>query len=90
MDGIDNAKQIKNNNILSSNETEKEVIQMNETQEKLYGLLENYLEYCRVNEYTDFKTWCEDNIDTISEAALLDDICEEVNYVADKLFDLRK
>ena len=63
---------------------------MVETQEKLYGLLENYLEYCKANGYTDFETWCEDNIDTINEAALLDDIYEEVNYVADKLFDLRK
>lgn len=63
---------------------------MNETQEKLYGLLENYLEYCKANGYTDFEIWCEDNMDTIDEATLLDDICEEVNYVADKLFDLRK
>lgn len=37
--------------------------------------------------YTDFKIWCEDNIDTINEAVLLEDICEEVNYIADKLFD---
>lgn len=63
---------------------------MNESQEKIYVLLENYLEYCKANGYTDFKTWCEDNIDTISEATLLDDICEEVDYAADKLFDLRK
>ena len=32
---------------------------MNETQEKVYGLLENYLEYCKENGYTDFKIWCE-------------------------------
>lgn len=63
---------------------------MNKAQEKINGLLESYLEYCKINGYTDFKVWCEDNIDTINEAALLDDIYEEVNYVADKLFDLRK
>lgn len=60
---------------------------MNETQEKVYGLLENYLAYSITNGYTDFKTWCEDNIDTINEAVLLEDIYEEVNYIADKLFD---
>lgn len=63
---------------------------MNKTQEKIYDLLESYLEYCKTNGYTDFRIWCEDNIDTINEAALLDDICEEVNYVAEKLFDLSK
>lgn len=63
---------------------------MNKAQEKINGLLKSYLEYCKTNGYTDFEVWCEDNIDTINEAALLDDIYEEVNYVADKLFDLRK
>lgn len=63
---------------------------MNKAQKKINGLLESYLEYCKANGYTDFEIWCEDNIDTISEAALLDDIYEEVNYIADKLFDLRK
>ena len=59
---------------------------MNETQEKVYGLLENYLEYCKENGYTDFKIWCEDNIDTIDDDRLVDRIYQEVNYVADKLF----
>lgn len=63
---------------------------MDKTQIKIYELLDDYLKYCKVNGYTDFEIWCEDNIDTINEAALLDDIYEEVNYVADKLFDLRK
>ena len=63
---------------------------MNKAQEKINGLLESYLEYCKTNGYTDFEVWCEDNINTINEAALLDDIYEEVNYIADKLFDLRK
>ena len=63
---------------------------MNKIQEKIYELLESYLEYCKSNGYTDFKVWCEDNIDTINEAALVDDICKEVNYVAEKLFDLSK
>lgn len=63
---------------------------MNETQEKIYGLLESYLEYCKTNGYTDFRMfrmWCEDNIDTINEDALIKDIYKEVNYVADKLFE---
>lgn len=42
---------------------------MNETQEKIYGLLESYLEYCKTNGYTEFEVWCEDNIDTINEDA---------------------
>ena len=63
---------------------------MNETQKKVYSLLECYMEYCKCNGYTEFETWCEDNIDTINEAALLEDICEEVNCIADRLFDLRK
>lgn len=47
---------------------------MNETQEKIYGLLESYLEYCKTNGYTEFEVWCEDNIDTINEDALIQDI----------------
>lgn len=58
-----------------------------ETQEKIYGLLENYLEYCKTNGYTEFEVWCEDNIDTINENALVQDICQEVNHIADKLFE---
>lgn len=59
---------------------------MNETQEKIYDLLESYLEYCKTNGYTEFEVWCEDNIDTIDEDALVQDICQEVNHIADKLF----
>jgi hypothetical protein len=59
---------------------------MNDVQEKVYGLLESYLEYCKGNGYTDFKIWCEDNIDTIDEDRIVDSIYQEVNYVADKLF----
>lgn len=60
---------------------------MNETQEKIYGLLESYLEYCKTNGYTDFEVWCEDNIDTINEDALVKDIYQEVEYIALQLFD---
>ena len=60
---------------------------MNETQEKIYCLLENYLEYCKTNGYTDFEVWCEDNIDTINENALVKDIYQEVEYIALQLFD---
>ena len=59
---------------------------MNDIQTKIYGLLESYLEYCKENGYTDFKIWCEDNIDTINEDWMVDKIYQEVNYVADKLF----
>lgn len=59
---------------------------MNETQENIYVLLESYLEYCKTNGYTEFEVWCEDNIDTISEETLLQDIYQKVNYIADKLF----
>lgn len=62
---------------------------MNNTQVKLYGLLESYSEYCKVNGYTEFETWCEDNIEN-DEVALLNDICEEANCIADRLFDLRR
>ena len=60
---------------------------MDETQEKIYGLLKSYLEYCKTNGYTEFEVWCEDNIDTINEDALVQDICQEVNHIADKLFE---
>lgn len=63
---------------------------MNETKKKIYGLLESYLEYCRTNGYTEFEVWCEDNIDTISKETLVQDICQEVNHIADKLFDLNR
>lgn len=52
--------------------TDKTAI-MNETQEKIYGLLENYLEYCKTNGHTEFEVWCEDNIDTINEEYVLAD-----------------
>ena len=60
---------------------------MNEAQEKIYGLMENYFEYCTTNGYTEFEVWCEDSIDTIDENALVADIYQDVNYVADKLFN---
>jgi hypothetical protein len=60
---------------------------MNKTQEKIYSLLESYLEYCKANGYTEFEVWCEDNIDTIDEDALVQDIYQEVNHIADKLFE---
>lgn len=60
---------------------------MNKTQEKICGLLESYLEYCKTNGYTDFEVWCEDNIDTINENALVKDIYQEVEYIALQLFD---
>lgn len=59
---------------------------MNDDQVKVYGLLENYLEYCKENRYTDFRVWCEDNIDTVNEDNLVWEIYQEVNCVADKLF----
>ena len=63
------------------------MIQMNKTQEKIYGLLESYLEYCKVNGYTEFEVWCEDNIDTFYEDELVQDICQEVNHIANRLFE---
>lgn len=59
---------------------------MNDIQNKVYGLLENYFEYCKENGYTEFDVWCKDNIDTVDEQWLVDTIYQEVNYVADKLF----
>lgn len=60
---------------------------MDKTREKVYDLIVNYFEYCKANGYTDFKMWCEDNIDTINEDRLVEDIYQEVNCVADKLFE---
>lgn len=59
---------------------------MNDTQKKLYGLLESYLEYCKKYGYTDFKIWCDGNIDTVDEESVMYEIYQEVNFVADKLF----
>lgn len=53
----------------------------------LYELMENFFYDCSENGVSDFKTWCEDNIDTANEQSLLDDIYEEVNHIASKLFD---
>jgi hypothetical protein len=60
---------------------------MDKAQIKIYGLLENYLEYCKTNGFTDFEIWCEDNIDSANEKGLVRDIYREVNHIADKLFD---
>ena len=60
---------------------------MDKAQIKIYGLLENYLEYCKTNGFTDFEIWCEDNIDSANENGLVQDIYREVNHIADKLFD---
>ena len=59
---------------------------MDKTQEKIFDLLENYFEYCKTNGFTDFKIWCEDNINNINENKLVESIYMEVNYIADKLF----
>ena len=59
---------------------------MNETQENIYVLLESYLEYCKTNGYTEFEVTTEQNNDTLSDEALLQDIYQKVNYIADKLF----
>lgn len=60
---------------------------MNDTQEKVYDLLKDYFEHCRKIGYTRFRMWCEDNIDTINEEALVEDICSEVEHIALNLFD---
>lgn len=60
---------------------------MDKAQIKIYGLLENYLEYCKTNGFTDFEIWYEDNIDSANEKGLVQDIYREVNHIADKLFD---
>lgn len=59
---------------------------MDKTQEKIFDLLENYFEYCKTNDFTDFEIWCEDNINNINENKLVESIYMEVNYIADKLF----
>ena len=59
---------------------------MNDTQKKLYGLLESYLEYCKEYGYIDFKVWCDGNIDTVDEESVMYEIYQEVNFVAGKLF----
>ena len=35
---------------------------MNENKKALYDLMENYFYDCEQNGYSDFETWCEDNI----------------------------
>lgn len=60
---------------------------MNEAQEKVYGLMENYFEYCRLNGYTEFEMWCEDNTNTVDECNIVTKICQSVNYIASELFE---
>lgn len=65
-------------------------LRLRKAQRKIYELLQSYFKYCESEGYTEFEIWCEDNIDCLEEKMLLDKIYQEVNYVADKLFDLRK
>ena len=60
---------------------------MNKTQMRIYKLLDNYLHYCKANGYVDFKTWCKEYDCTIEDKNFIDRISEEVNYIADKLFE---
>lgn len=60
---------------------------MDKTQMRIYELLDNYLYCCKTNGYSDFKIWCEECNCTIEDKNLIDRISEEVNYIADKLFE---
>lgn len=60
---------------------------MDKTQMRIYELLDNYLHYCKTNGYSDFKIWCKECNCTIEDKNLIDRISEEVNYIADKLFE---
>ena len=60
---------------------------MSDAQMRVFELFESYMEYGKENGYTDFRIWCEDNIDTVAQDALVQDIYQEVNYIADKLFE---
>ena len=54
---------------------------------RIYKLLDNYLHYCKANGHVDFKTWCKEYDCTIEDKNLINRISEEVNYIADKLFE---
>ena len=60
---------------------------MNEAQVKIYGLMENYFEYCEANGYTEFRMWCLDNIDTIAEEDIVTEIYRSVDHIASELFE---
>ena len=44
---------------------------MNENKKALYDLMENYFYDCEQNGYSDFETWCEDNIQNDEQESLL-------------------
>lgn len=59
---------------------------MKEDKIVVYDLVENYLYYCKQYGYTDFETWCEDNIENDEQESLVFEIKEHVNAIAGLLF----
>lgn len=59
---------------------------MNENKKVLCDLMENYLNDCKQNGYTDFEEWCEDNIQNDEQESLLYEMQEHVNVIAGLLF----
>ena len=59
---------------------------MNENKKALYDLMENYFYDCEQNGYSDFETWCEDNIQNDEQESLLYEMLEHVNAIAGMLF----
>ena len=59
---------------------------MNENKKVLYDLMENYFYDCEQNGYSDFETWCEDNIQNDEQESLLYEMLEHVNAIAGILF----
>ena len=49
---------------------------MDKTQEKIFDLLENYFEYCKTNDFTDFEIWCEDKYCVNTKVLLSNIFCK--------------
>lgn len=59
---------------------------MNRDRKAMFWQLQNFLFDCESNGVSDFRVWCEDNLETPEQEKLLESIADHVQAVADILF----
>ena len=52
----------------------------------LYDLMNNYFVDCEISGHSEFKTWCEDNLENTVQEQMLEKIQAHVDAIADFFF----
>lgn len=59
---------------------------MNENQKHLYEMMDNYFYDCKQNGVSDFRIWCEDNIENEEQETYMEMIADHVDAIAYSLY----